>query len=134
MVEVNWVAILLAALASMVIGAIWYGVFSKTWLKAMGKKKEDLKGSGLGYLWTALAAIVTADVLAHFIVFSRLYFPEMSDVSLGASTAFWAWLGFVFTYMIMTNVWEHKSWMLVWLSAGNQLLSLVAMGLILATM
>lgn len=134
MVDVNWIAILLAALSSLVIGAIWYGVFSKPWLKAMGKKKEELSGAGMGYLWSGLAAIVTADVLAHFVIFSKAYFPEMSDVSVGVTTAFWAWLGFVFTYMILTNVWEHKSWTLVWLSAGNQLVSLVVMGLILATM
>lgn len=44
MVEVNYVAVLLAALATMLVGSVWYtpAVFGKIWMK-LAKVKPDQK-------------------------------------------------------------------------------------------
>lgn len=134
-VTINWLAILYAVIASMVIGAVWYGVFSAAWLKAVGKKKEDLKsGEMTGYVISTITALVTAYILTHFIAYSGAANPDYVGASLGASTAFWAWLGFVVPYATMATAWEGKSWNLFWLNMGHQLITLVVMGMIIASM
>ncbi len=44
--NINWIAILLAALSTLVVGFIWYNpkVFGNIWMKEAGLKEEDMKG------------------------------------------------------------------------------------------
>src|SRR3989338_7081666 len=109
-VTINWLAILYAVIASMVIGAVWYGVFSAAWLQAVGKKKEDLKdGQTMGYVMSTVTALVTAYILTHFIAYSGAANPDSTGWMLGATTAFWAWLGFVVPFSAMATSWEGRS-------------------------
>lgn len=126
-VSINLLAVLVAAIVSMIIGAIWYGVFSEQWLAAVGKKKEDLSKSNTGYMISSLTALVTAYVLAHFVDFA-----EATSVAEGAATGFWVWLGFIATFSAMSTAWEEKSWNLWLLNNGHQLVTLVVSGIILA--
>ena len=65
---VNWVAILLGGLFSMVLGFLWYGpLFGKLWLRSIGKKAEELQSSPQMYIIAFIAALVTAYVLAVLI-------------------------------------------------------------------
>lgn len=41
--ELNWLAVIAAALSTFVIGGIWYSVFDKAWSKANGFTPEYLK-------------------------------------------------------------------------------------------
>ena len=43
--QINWLAVLLAFIASMAIGFVWYmpAVLGKRWMAAIGKTEEDLK-------------------------------------------------------------------------------------------
>ena len=72
--DVNYVAVLVAAVAGMIIGAIYFSsaVAGKAWLKATGKTKEEL-GSGAGptmYITAAIFQLLTATVLAAIIGWS----------------------------------------------------------------
>ncbi|MGH2450269.1 MAG: DUF1761 domain-containing protein [Candidatus Limnocylindria bacterium] len=70
--QVNWLAVVGAAIASFVIGYLWYGpLFGERWMALVGKRPEDVGGPSLGPILavsffvglvgaTALAAIVTA--------------------------------------------------------------------------
>ncbi|MEQ1710893.1 MAG: DUF1761 family protein, partial [Hyphomicrobium sp.] len=42
---VNYLSIVLAAVASFLFGGIWYGVLAKPWLRALGKSDAELKSS-----------------------------------------------------------------------------------------
>ncbi|MEE2521252.1 DUF1761 domain-containing protein [Pseudarthrobacter sp. J75] len=67
--QINWLAVLLAFVASMVIGFVWYmpAVLGNRWMQAIGKTEEDLKniGGGAG-IWLPMiaAAALTAILLA----------------------------------------------------------------------
>lgn len=135
MMEVNWWAILVAAVASMVIGAFWYGpLLGQQWMHAMGWDPSDKakmeamkKGVGLSYFWQFVASIVMAWVLALFI--GQL---AMWGFMGGVKVAFWAWLGFVVTIKFSDSLWGgHKS--LFWISSGNMLLTLLVMGAIIGS-
>ena len=45
--QINWLAVLLAFVASMAIGFVWYmpAVLGKRWMAAIGKTEEDLKNT-----------------------------------------------------------------------------------------
>jgi hypothetical protein len=70
--QLNWLAILLAFVSSMVIGFVWYmpAVFGRKWMQAIGKTREDLKkidgGAGI-WIPMMLAAALTSILLAILI-------------------------------------------------------------------
>ena len=69
--EINWLPVLLGALAFFLVGAIWYGVlFSKAWQKAAGISDERLQGGNMALIFglTFLAEVVIAMTLWHLIV------------------------------------------------------------------
>lgn len=70
--QINWPAVLLAFIASMAIGFVWYmpAVLGKRWMAAIGKTEEDLKNMGGGAgIWIPMivAAALTAILLAVLI-------------------------------------------------------------------
>lgn len=70
--QINWLAVLLAFVASMAIGFVWYmpAVLGNRWMAAIGKTEEDLKniGGGAGiWLPMMLASALTAILLAVLI-------------------------------------------------------------------
>jgi len=51
--EINFLALLVAALSSLVIGFIWYNpkVFGTIWMQEAGIKQEDLKGANMAMIF-----------------------------------------------------------------------------------
>ncbi|MCA9388864.1 DUF1761 domain-containing protein [Candidatus Berkelbacteria bacterium] len=126
--SVDWLWVFIAAIASMITGAVWYGIFQDQWLKASGKKKSDMSSASMSYLWSFIFAVVMAyllDVLSN----SGLTEPTFAS---GAMLGFWLWLGFVLTTMGTNTAFQDKNWNLLMINAGNQLLAMVVMGGILA--
>jgi len=67
-VPINIWALLVAALAKMVVGMIWYSpaMFLKPWMKLVGRSPEDMKaGMAKGLTTDAIGALVMAFVLVH---------------------------------------------------------------------
>lgn len=126
-VDISWMGILWATIANMVIGAAWFGIFAGPWAKEAGMKKDDMKDAGMGYLYSAIAAVVMAYVLSHFIDYAMA-----DDWMKGMQVGFWAWLGFVATATASETIWQKKSWTLWLLNNGNYVITLMVMGAILA--
>ena len=129
---VNYVAIIVAAIANMVVGYLWYSkmLFGKAWMKLMGKKDMGKKDSmlmmmGAGYV----SSVVMAYVLAIFIQLNGAVTPLA-----GAMTAFWAWLGFVATVTLGSVLWEGKSVQLWVLNAAHHLVGMAVMGAVLVAL
>lgn len=129
----NWVGVIVAAIAAMVVGAFWYGpLFGQPWMRAMGwdpsdKAKMDQmkKGVGLSYVWQFIASLLMAYILTVFI--NSLGGMGWLD---GAKVAFWAWVGFVLTIKFGDSLWGGKK-DLFWISSGNMLVTMLIMGAIL---
>ena len=126
----NWVAIVVAAIAQFVIGWIWYGpLFGKTWMSMMGMSQQSMSREGMGktMVLTFIGSLVTAAVLSMLVGW-------MGAKTLGAGIAagFWAWLGFVATVTLGGVLFAKMSWNLYILNNAYQLISLAVMGAILA--
>ena len=132
MIQVNYVAVALAAVAAMVVGSIWYGpLFGASWMKLVGINKEDVKKSEMPKLYGIMfiGALVEAYVLAHFI-----HYAGATGFILGAKTGLWAWLGFVATVMIGNYMFAKRPMNLFYIDAGYALINLLLMGAIIASM
>ncbi len=131
MVEVNYLAVLLAAASSMVVGSIWYAesVFGKTWQK-LAKVKIGDQGMAYPLGITALVSLVTAFVLAHVIYLSNSFF-ENSFLQDSLMTAFWLWLGFTAARIITHDAFEGRRKKLTLMNISHELVTLLVMGLII---
>ena len=135
-VEVNYVAVLLAALSSMVVGSIWYArpVFGNLWIK-LAKVNMDRKvvSAWLPLVVTAVVSLATAYVLAHVVCLSHRFFGN-SFLQDSLSTAFWLWLGFTAARIITHDGFEGRPWKLTVLTVSHELVTLLLMGLIIGLM
>lgn len=137
-VIINYWAVLAAAAASMVVGAIWYspGVFGKTWMR-LAKVKPDSKISNMQttimYGGTFVASAVTAYVLAHVAFLSNQFFDN-SFLQDTLSTAFWLWLGFTAARIFVHDTFEGRRKKLTLLTAGHELVTIMVMALIIGSL
>jgi len=136
-VLINYLAIVVAAIASMIIGFIWYGpLFGKTWMQLSGITQEKIdaakaKGMTKTYIIAFVGSLVMSNVLAHSLVFAAAFY-KVSGMPAGLMSGFWNWLGFVATVTLGAVLWEGKPWKLWVLTNGYYLVSLLVMGVILA--
>jgi len=134
-VIINYWAVLAAAAASMVVGAVWYspGVLGKTWMR-LAKVKPDSKISNtqttIMYGGTFVASVVTAYVLAHVAFLSNQFFDN-SFLQDTLSTAFWLWLGFTAARIFVHDTFEGRRKKLTLLTAGHELVTIMVMALII---
>ncbi len=132
MIQVNYIAVLLAGISAMVVGSVWYGpLFGKTWMKLVGINKEDVKKSEMPKLYGIMfiGALVESYILSIFI-----HYAGATTLILGAKTGLWAWLGFVATTMIGNYMFAKRPMKLYYIDAGYALVNLVVMGTIIASM
>ncbi|MDP3734714.1 MAG: DUF1761 domain-containing protein, partial [Nanoarchaeota archaeon] len=134
-VSINYLAVLVAAIAQYALGALWYSVlFGKQWMKLNGMEKMDpkkMEEMKKGVMWSyaggLVSSLVMAYVLAHFVDYT-----EAATAAAGAVAGFWIWLGFIATVTLGMVLWENKPFKLYLLNNAYNLLGLVIMGAILA--
>ena len=133
-VDINLLAVFVAGVTSMVVGALWYSpmIFGKIWMTMSHideKKMKEMKKKGLGksYGMAFVGSLVMSYVLAHFVDYT-----QSNTAMAGAQTGFWLWLGFVAPVLMSSVLWEGKSMKLYLLNVGQLLVSLLIMGAILA--
>lgn len=132
-ISINYLAVLVAAVASMVLGFLWYGpLFGKAWMQLMvfDKKKIDAakkKGMSKTFAIAFISTLIMSYVLAHFVD----YIQAKTFVN-GIVLGFWLWIGFFATTMLGIVLWEGKPIKLYLINAGHYLVALILMGGILA--
>ncbi len=133
-IDINYWAVLVAAFASYVIGALWYSplLFGKAWMELMGFTEKDMqdakkKGMAKKYGIMFVSTLVMSYVLAHVVDYT-----ESTTVIAGAQAGFWIWLGFIAPVSLGSVLWEGKSWTLWLINASYYLVVLLIMGAVLA--
>jgi hypothetical protein len=128
MPHINYLAALAAAIATFVIGGLWYSplLFYKPWLRANGFSEADVqKGSpavifGLAFVFSVIMAANLAAFLAT---------PDTTLVwgaTAGGLTAIWVVLG-----IGVVALFERRPWGYILVNGGYWFVSFVIMGAIL---
>lgn len=127
-VAVNWLAIVLATVASMALGAAWYGVLSKQWLEASGRRREDIDPKDfMPYVWSVLVQLV----MAYFLAVLTPALTGAMSIQNGLTVAFLMWLGFVLTSMVLNHRYQGRPWSLTIIDGGYILALLLVQGVVL---
>lgn len=124
----SWVAIIVATVAAMVIGFIWYGNwgFGKSWQALAGRPMGQGQQPGPLYALTALAALVESIALSWFI--STTGYKTGAG---GAIIGLYAGLGFVATAMFSEVLFAGRPPRLYAINAGYQVFQAVVLGAII---
>jgi len=126
--NVNWLAVILAALANMVIGFLWYGTwaFGRSWMQLSGRGMGEGQQTGGLYALTAVAALVEAITMWWFIGQTGA-----NSGAAGAIVGLYAGLGFIATAMFAEVLFAGRAPRLYAIGAGYQVLATVVQGAII---
>jgi Protein of unknown function (DUF1761) len=130
----NYLAILLAAAASFLFGAVWYGTLARLWMAAVGKTEAEIKGSGqtpVLYLVAIIAQLIMAWVLAGLIGHLG---PGRVTLRNGLISGAFAWLGFVVTTLVVNHGFQGAKRSLTVIDSGHWLGVLLIQGAIIGAM
>ena len=123
-------AILGAVLSRMALGGLWYSpaLFLKPWMKMTGVTDERMK-QGMG---KKIAVDVIGSVLMAFAMLHAIRYAEVTTVPWGLAVGLLNWLGFIAVATISPVTYERRPFGLFVLHNGYNLISLMAMGAIIA--
>jgi len=129
--SINIWSILVAAIASFIIGSIWYSpiLFGKQWMALTNTgavTPEKKKGIWKLYVVQFLLSIVTMCILGFAI--AAMQITSALD---GATLGLLAWVGFYATFRAANLLWQPGSLKLALISAGSILLNLIVGGAII---
>ena len=133
-VVINYSAVLVAAIISMILGIVWYSpaLFGRSWMQSAGLSRADVarakkKGMTRAYVLAFIGSLVMSFVLAHLIRYTTA--TTLTD---GFQTGFWVWLGFATPLLLGSTLWEGRPWKFYLINSAYYLLSLLVMGGLLA--
>jgi len=129
-VQFNLIAIILATIVNMVLGALWYSqvLFAKPWMKLSGVSMDKINknSANMGYFVSFLGSLVTAIILDYLITLTGL-----TTLSQGIRIGFIAGLGFLAATMISDYMFAGRPMKLFYINLGYRWLGLVLMGAVI---
>jgi hypothetical protein len=128
-IRLNWVAILVAAIASFLFEALWFSVFMKEWLSGIGRTMEWLVATGINpaiqYAVAILCSVIVATVLSICIQASG----ELT-ARRGVIVAAVIWFGFIATGWAKEYIFEVRTLQIYAINTGYALIDLMLIGAI----
>lgn len=127
--NINWLAVIIAAVAGWLVGAVWYSVLSKQWLAAQGKTMETAKQDAAGQSLPVLLIVVFVANLIMAVMLSGIMthvgpFTVRSGMISGALI----WFGFVITAIATNYAFQGRKPMLTVIDGGYWLAVLLVIG------
>jgi hypothetical protein len=134
--SVNYLSVLVATVAAFMLGAIWYGTFSKAWIAAQGKTMESIKREQAEKVGQMSAFLPFLIVFVSNLVMATMLYGIMKHVGpftvrAGMISAAFCWLGFVLTTIATNYAFQGRKPMLTVIDAGYWLAALLVSGAIL---
>jgi hypothetical protein len=130
---INYLAVLIAAIAAFVFGAAWYGALGTQWTVALGKTAKELEACGttgkmpvgpmiVTFTAELVMAVLTAGLMSHIGVIS---------IKNGALIGGLCWLAFVVTTITVNNAYAGRKLALTIIDSGHWLGVLLIIGMII---
>jgi hypothetical protein len=125
--RVNYVAVVVAALSSFLIGGLWYSpiLFAKAWMREAGLDEARLREKvATVFAGAFVLALVIALNLAVFL-------GEHATIAWGAGAGALAGIGWAATSLATVFLFERRSLMLIVIDGGYLAVSYTVMGAII---
>ena len=121
--DLNYLAIVVAAVAYFAIGAIWYQpfAFGKVWAEK----------SGIDMSQSPNPMIFVATFLAYFVMVWALAYIGPGDALGGLALGLLTSLGFVGPTLFVNTLYQKKPWAVYWIDKVFNVLGFVAAGIII---
>ena len=127
--QINWLAVLAAALSTFVVGGLWYSpvLFGKVWLKANGFTEAQAQSfnKARAFGGAFLLALVMSANLAMFLA------DPTTTLLWGMTAGALAGVGWVAAGLAVVALFENRSWSYILVNGGYLIVSFVLMGAIL---
>lgn len=130
--HLHFLPILVAAIAKMALGSVWYSnaLFFQPWIRMSGISEAQVRaGLPKALVVDFIGSLLMALALAHVIHWGE---AEPNNMVVGLFAGLLCWLGFVAFTGINIVTYEHKPLKLYLLNSGYQLVSMLIMAAILA--
>lgn len=127
--EINWLAVLGAALSSFLLGGVWYSaLFAKAWQSAAGLSDEQVKNGNMALIFggSFVLALIASATFAMFL--------GDVDATTGALYGLCAGLCWVTASFGINYLFERKSLALFLINGGYHTLQFTLIGLILGAL
>lgn len=131
--EINYIAVLLATLSSMVVGSIWYTpkVFGNYWMKKAGVTPSGNSRDAIGpIVVTLLVSFITAWVLAGAAFIAQNFYGG-SFLLNTLITAAILWAGFTAARFVTHDAFDGRPAGLTILNIAHELVTVLIMALII---
>jgi Protein of unknown function (DUF1761) len=135
---INWLAVLAAGISAFVVGGVWYSpaLFGKAWMADNNLTEEQIKKGnftkifGFTLLFSLLAAANLGMFLADTPKECTGNCAQHADITWGAIAGLLAGI-WVFAFVAIHGLFEHKPWRLIFINGGYAVVALVLMGAII---
>jgi len=154
MVQINFMAILVAALIPLFMGFLWYNpkFFGNVWMRESGLTEDKLKGANmakifiLSFIFSVMIGMFLQFVTIHqfgalgmiggdenlakpsYTAFMNDYGKAYRSFGHGALHSFMAGVMFIFPLIAINGMFERKSWMYVFINSGYWIITVTLMG------
>ena len=133
--EINYLAVLVCAVLSMAIGAVWYGpLFGKKWAEIVGADMSD-EVARKEMQKRAMPLYAVQFLLTLFQVWVLAYYIQGWKEASGLENSLWIWAAFVVPIIAGGAMWNNDSAKVSWsrflIQSGYQLVMFAIFGLIL---
>jgi len=133
MPPINFVAVIAAAVAGWLVGAVWYGVLGKQWVAALGWTEADMTGPDgkrrmpmgpmiIAFIAQIIIALMLSGLIGHI---------GPVNVERGLVSGALVWFGFVITTLVVNNAFQKRKTTLTVIDGGHWLAVLLVAGAII---
>lgn len=126
--DINWLAVIVAAVAAFLVGAVWYSplLFAKAWMREVGLSEAELaKGSMAKTMGTAFVLTLVSTLVFH------MFLGPHPGVQFAAGAGFAAGLFWVALAKGVDYLFERRSFKLFLINGGHHTVVFTVMGLVL---
>jgi hypothetical protein len=125
---IDYIAVLVAAIAAFIVGAVYYGALGKPWMKAARIEPAETKMSPMLFVTSFVCELVMAFVLAG--VIGHLGEGQVT-IRNGMISGLFIWFGFMLTTMAVNHRYQGFGWNLTLIDGVHWLLVVAVMGAVI---
>jgi uncharacterized protein DUF1761 len=130
-VEIHYLRVAVAAVAAFVMSSVWYTVFGKARMELLDQDPRATADMRKVPAWKKATELVRELVIAY-VVARFVVLIGVVDWKAAVQLGFWLWFGFVFMILVGAVVWDNVPWKLTAIHAGDWLVKLPLMAVILS--